>query len=200
MIDVILKLTFIDDMIDLFSDTLDSSIVSNLTDNVLVIFALAELEALVDWLVGVCDDVFKAERAKLAPLLLHSLESNTSCFSLIFSIGSFVNHWLLGSCHVWRHFRLVKILLVVRNVTSLICLYTHGLLLCQSWRVISNMNAFIKFLKILLLPVFHVLIDSPIVHLFIKHVFGILIVELWEYLSVISKVVNECFEGLAISV
>jgi hypothetical protein len=92
MIDVILKLTFIDDMIDLFSDTLDSSIVSNLTDNVLVIFALAELEALVDWLVGVSNDVFKAERAKLAPLLLHGLKSNTSCFSLIFSIGSFVNH------------------------------------------------------------------------------------------------------------
>jgi hypothetical protein len=92
MIDVIFKLTFIDDMIDLFSYTLDSSIVSNLADNVLVILALAELETLVDRLVRVSDDVLKTERAKLAPLLLHCLESNASCFSFVFTIGSFVNH------------------------------------------------------------------------------------------------------------
>jgi hypothetical protein len=62
------------------------------------------------------------------------------------------------------------------------------------------MISFISFYTHGLLRIFRVLINSPIVHLFIEHVFGILILELWEYFPVISEVVDECFEGFTISV
>ena len=91
MIDVILKLTFIDDVVDLLSYTLDAAIVTDLANNELVVFALAELEGLVNGLVGVSDDVLKSKRAKFTPFLLDSLESDTGSF-LVFTIWGFVSN------------------------------------------------------------------------------------------------------------
>ena len=44
------------------------------------------------------------------------------------------------------------------------------------------------------------LIDSPVVHLFMEHIFFVFIVEFWEDLPVISEVIDECLEGFSITV
>jgi hypothetical protein len=77
MIDVIFKLTFINDMIDLLTDTLNSSIIANLTYNEFVVFALAKLQCLVNRFRAILNDVLKLKRAQLRPFFLHRFESNS---------------------------------------------------------------------------------------------------------------------------
>jgi len=57
MIDIILKLTFVDDVVNLLSNALNAAIWTNLTYDELVVAALAKVEALVDWLGRVGYDV-----------------------------------------------------------------------------------------------------------------------------------------------
>jgi len=109
MIDIVLKLTLIDNMVDLLSNTLNATIDTNLTNNELIVLALAKLETLVDRLVRVGDDIFQSQWTKLTPLLFNSSESNSSRIFI-------VRECLLISLrvlHVRWHIRLVKIFLVV---------------------------------------------------------------------------------------
>jgi hypothetical protein len=63
MVDVVLELALVDDVIDLFSNTLHAAVRSDLTDDELVELALPELQRLVDWLIRVSDDVLKSQWA-----------------------------------------------------------------------------------------------------------------------------------------
>jgi len=48
IVNIILELSFVDDMVDLFTHACDLSIRTNLTNDILVVSALAELSVLVD--------------------------------------------------------------------------------------------------------------------------------------------------------
>jgi len=76
IVNVVSELSFVDDVVDLFADSSDLSVWTNLANDVLVVSALAELPVLVDCFLRVLHDVFKAQRTKLIPLLLCRLESN----------------------------------------------------------------------------------------------------------------------------
>lgn len=77
IVNVVLELSFVDDMVDLFADASDLSVWTNLTNDILVESALAELSVLVDGFLRVLDNVLKAQGSKLIPLVLGSLKSDT---------------------------------------------------------------------------------------------------------------------------
>jgi hypothetical protein len=58
MINIIFELTFIDNMVNFFSNTLNSTVETNLTNNELIVFTLAKLETLIDRLIGISNDIF----------------------------------------------------------------------------------------------------------------------------------------------
>jgi hypothetical protein len=76
IVNVVFKLTLIDDMVNLFANSSDLAIWTNLTNDILVVSALAKLPVLINRFLGVLDNVFKAQRTKLIPLVLGRLESN----------------------------------------------------------------------------------------------------------------------------
>jgi hypothetical protein len=82
MIDVIFKLTFVNDMIDFFSNTLNSAIPANLSNDKLVVLGLAEFQALIDTFGTVSNDVFKFKWSKLSPLFFYS----SQCYSWILTL------------------------------------------------------------------------------------------------------------------
>ena len=92
MVDVVLELAFVDDVINLLTNTLDSTVKTNLTDDELIVLALAKLEALIDRLIGISNDVLQSERSKLTPLLLNRSQCNTG--------GFFLLQWLLVKLRV----------------------------------------------------------------------------------------------------
>lgn len=51
MINIILELTLIDNMVNLLTNTLNSTVETNLTNNELVILTLAKLKTLIDRLI-----------------------------------------------------------------------------------------------------------------------------------------------------
>ena len=60
IVNVVFKLTLIDDVVNLFANSSDLTVRTNLTNNILVVSALAELPVLVDRFLGVLDNVLKA--------------------------------------------------------------------------------------------------------------------------------------------
>ena len=77
MINIILKLSLVNDMVDLLTDTLNSSVWTNLTNDKFVEPTLSKLKTLINGLVGVCHDVFKLQWSQLSPFLFHSLQSSS---------------------------------------------------------------------------------------------------------------------------
>jgi len=77
VVDVVLELAFVDDVIDLLADACDLAVRAKLSDDVLVVAALAELPVLVDLFLRVLHDVFQAQRTELVPLVLRSLQRNS---------------------------------------------------------------------------------------------------------------------------
>lgn len=59
VVDVILELSFVDDVVDFLADALHSAICSDLTDDVFVEPTLAKLETLIDGLTGISYDILK---------------------------------------------------------------------------------------------------------------------------------------------
>lgn len=59
MIDVVLKLTLIDDVVDLFTYTLNSAVSTNLPNNELVVLTLAKLKSLIDRFRAVLNDILQ---------------------------------------------------------------------------------------------------------------------------------------------
>lgn len=64
MVDIVLELTLVNDMVDLLTNSLNSTISADLTYDELVVLALAKLQGLINWFRAVLDDVLKPERAK----------------------------------------------------------------------------------------------------------------------------------------
>jgi len=50
VINIVLELTFIYNMVDLFADTCDLTVASELTNNILVVLTLSKWKILVDWI------------------------------------------------------------------------------------------------------------------------------------------------------
>ena len=83
VIDVILELALVDDVVDFFAHTLHSSVWSNLPDDEFVESALAKLEALVDRLARVRNDILQLEWSQFCPLFLDSLEGGSRLIIVI---------------------------------------------------------------------------------------------------------------------
>jgi len=124
MINVVLKLAFIDDVVNFFSNTLNSAVKTDLTNDELIVFALAKLETLIDRLIGISNDILQSQWTKFTPLLLDCSESNSSgVFLKRLHIGLRVLHvrwhirlvqvFLIESCLLWIHRRFV-VLSVIR--------------------------------------------------------------------------------------
>ena len=58
MINIVFELTLIDDMVNLLTNALNSSIKTNLTNDEFVVLTLAKLETLINRLIRVSDDIF----------------------------------------------------------------------------------------------------------------------------------------------
>ena len=98
MIDIILKLTLIDDMINFLSNTLNSAINTDLTDDVLVVLTLTKLKALINWLGAVGYDVFQLEWSETGPFGFDDMKSYTRWdirIRLVGTVGALRRHnWL----------------------------------------------------------------------------------------------------------
>lgn len=101
-------------MVNLFSDTLNSTICTNLSNNILVVFTLTKLKCLINWLLAICDDIFQFKRTKMWPFFLDSSQCNTR-FSII-------THWfkLLLSPLRWLLLGQVELRLISIVITSIL--------------------------------------------------------------------------------
>ena len=97
MINIILELTFVDNLVNLLAHALNTTIWTNLTDDEFAVSALAELEILVNWLAGIGNDVLNIEWSELVPFLLDGLQSLSRL--LFFTV---VNH---DGRILWPHVR-----------------------------------------------------------------------------------------------
>ena len=61
-------------------------------------------------------------------------------------------------------------------------------------------NSSIKLSQVILLPLSVLLVNSPVVQLLVEVVLTILIRELWEHLSVVPEIVDQCLKRLSISI
>jgi len=59
MIDIILKLAFIDDIVEFFAQSLSSSIWTNLTHDELIVLAGSKSQCLINRSIGVGNDILK---------------------------------------------------------------------------------------------------------------------------------------------
>jgi len=91
MVNVILKLTFVNNLVNFFAHALNTTVLTNLTDDVVAESALAELQILVNWLLRIRNDVLNIERSQLVPSRLHSLQGLSGSHFIIMS----VHHLLL---------------------------------------------------------------------------------------------------------
>lgn len=85
MVDVVLELTLIDDVVDLFAYSSDLAVRSKLSQNVLVVLRLPERSSLVNVLVTVPHDVFESQWTKFIPLILGCLQ----CYAVAIIRGIF---------------------------------------------------------------------------------------------------------------
>jgi hypothetical protein len=83
MVNVILELTFIDNLVNFLTHALNSAIRTNLTNDVLAVSALSELKILLNWLGGIGNDVLDVEWSQLVPFLLDSLHSLSGLLLII---------------------------------------------------------------------------------------------------------------------
>ena len=89
-------------MVDFLAYTSDFAVLTELSDNVSIVFALAECHTLVNWLLGVTNNIFESERSKLIPLILgcfqgHSVRVLSTCLNVfVVNLGRSWNRLLLG--------------------------------------------------------------------------------------------------------
>ena len=147
MVNIILKLTLVNDMVDFFAYTLNTTISTNLTYDILVVFALSELKCLVNWLGTIGNDVFKFQWTKMRPLLLHSLQCNTRCLiidrtvsQLAIAIFCLQIRGHVRTIILWFIF-IILIFLILGYITRwLDLLLSHGYLLCSHLVLILLQN------------------------------------------------------------
>jgi hypothetical protein len=123
MVDIILKLSFVNDMVDLLSNTLNSAVPANLPNDVLVVLRLPEFQALINRLGTVSNDIFKFKRSKLCPFFFHSSQGNSWVFAFII----FVLMAISSTC-VQRLISFWFVLTIKFNSSSLIISWVEYLL------------------------------------------------------------------------
>jgi hypothetical protein len=85
MVNIILELSFVNNLVDLLTYSLDAAIMTNLTNDELAVSTLSELKFLVNWLYRIGNDVFNIEWSEFIPFLLDSLQSLSSLVRIILS-------------------------------------------------------------------------------------------------------------------
>ena len=74
MVDIVHKLTLVDDMVDLFAHTGHLTILAKLSDDVLVVVTLTEWLVLINLLLRMDDYILETEGTQLVPLVLRCLK------------------------------------------------------------------------------------------------------------------------------
>mgnify|MGYP004531773273 CR=1 FL=1 len=128
MINVVFELAFVDDMIDFFSNTLNSSIPANLSNDELIVLRLSEFQTLIYTLCTISNDIFKFKWSKLSPFFLNSSQCNSRILS--FFLSSTV------STAVDRLVMIEFVLTFEFNSTSLVVSWVE----CLLWRSISHVQ------------------------------------------------------------
>lgn len=184
---IVFELALVDDMVDLFANTSDLSVGTNLANNVLIVSALTELPILIDLFLRVLDDVFQAQWTKLIPLVLCSLESN--------------------SVRVLRPYIIKRILVSSRCIDRCLALHDSrrwlrymsvglGWLRQRQWRLIGHRVHWCwNFSRCVLLRR-----NLPEIKLFEEVDLVVRIDELREDFSIISQIVHQKLESFAISI
>lgn len=189
VVNVVLELAFVNDVVYLFADACDLAVRAKLSNDVLVVAALAELPVLVDLFLRVFDDVLQTQRTKLIPLVLGSLERNSVgilrphivervliCGRTV-TVGwrrSRLHGWLGWTCSsthliwLWKWLRCK-----IRHHWGCNCVFPGGVLAC--W-------------------------DLPEVKLLEEVDLVVRINELGEDLSIVSEIIDQELESLAITI
>ena len=162
-------------MVDLLAHSRNLTVGSELTDDVLVVLALPECHGLVDWLVGIGNDVLQLQWTELVPFLLSGLQSDAMRLFVRMSI----------------------VVVVVKNLD-----WSFGMLLTRaaersvhllSWVVLSTVNSTSGLGTRLHwnLPEVKLLEEMDLI---------VLIHEFREYSSIVSQVVDKVLECLTVSI
>ena len=147
MINIIFELSFVNDMVDFFAYTLNTTISTNLTYDILIVLALSELKSLVNWFRTIGNDVFKFQRTKMRPLLLYSLQCNTWCLIINRTVSQLAI--AIICLQIWGHVSttilwfifIILIFLILGYITRwLDLLLGHGYLLCSDLVLILLQN------------------------------------------------------------
>lgn len=77
IVNIVLELALVNDVVDLLSNSSHLAVLTELSQDVLVVFALSEGSGLVDGLLRVSHDILEFERSQLVPFLLSGLQSNS---------------------------------------------------------------------------------------------------------------------------
>ena len=143
MINIIFKLTFVNDMVDFFAHTLNTTVCTNLTYDILVVLALSKLKCLINWFRTICNDILKFQWTKMRPFLLNSLQCNTRCLIINRTISQLITRtiishigWHVTAIVLWFIF-IIFILVILWHVLSwwwlhLWLLLNHIYLLCTT--------------------------------------------------------------------
>lgn len=187
IVNVVSELALVDDVVDLFADASDLSVWTNLANNVLVVSALAELPVLVDRFLRVLDDVFKAQRTKLIPLVLCRLE----CNAVRILRPDIVERVLVSSRAIRRRLTLHYSRSWLRNNSLGLAWLRQRL-----WRLIRHHVYWCRDFpsRVLLRG------NLPEIELFEEMDLVVRIDEFRENLSVVSQIVHQKLEGFAIAI
>ena len=95
IVDVVPELALVNDLVNFLTHSGNFAISAELTDNILVVLALAECQSLVDRLLGVRYDIFQLQRSKLIPFVLYCFQSYTVRIMGVDHIEVLLKNWCL---------------------------------------------------------------------------------------------------------
>jgi len=93
IVDVVPELALVDNMVDFLTHSGNFAISAELTDDILVVLALAECQSLVDSLLGVRYDIFQLQRSELIPFVLCCFQSYTVRIFGVGHIEGLLRNW-----------------------------------------------------------------------------------------------------------
>ena len=132
-------------MVDFFSNTLNSTIPANLSNNKLVVLRLAEFQALIDTLGTVSNDILKFKRSKFCPFFFYSSQCDSWILSIVIivSTGSTCNWLVLDIVKFVLSFELNSASLVVSWIEWLLrWSISHVQVRCSGWWSSSHRLSF----------------------------------------------------------
>lgn len=96
MVNIVLKLAFVNDVIDFLAYSLNSTIASNLTNNIFIESTLAKCKTLINGLIWISYDIFQFQRSQFSPFLLDGFKCCTWLIIVITHHNAGV-----GLLHIW---------------------------------------------------------------------------------------------------